>query len=87
MNRIFLISGMHRCGTSYLAHALSFLGLELPKSIQGGAPDNPKGHFESFNVTQVHDSLFKEQGLSGIHLSLLMRPGFRQSKPESQYRY
>jgi GT2 family glycosyltransferase len=55
---------MHRCGTSYLAHALSFLGLELPKSIQGGAPDNPKGHFESFNVTQVHDSLFKEQGLS-----------------------
>jgi GT2 family glycosyltransferase len=64
MNKnIFLISGMHRSGTSYLAHALSFLGLELPSSIQEGYVDNPKGHFESFNITHIHDELLKIRNL------------------------
>ena len=59
-----MIAGMHRCGTSYLAKSLSLLGLELPKSIRPGAPDNPKGHYEPFAITQYHESLLSEMGLS-----------------------
>ena len=62
--RIFFIAGMHRSGTSYLAETLSFLGLELPNSIQPGGKDNPKGHFESFNITQYLDGLLAELGMS-----------------------
>jgi len=63
-NKFFFILGMHRSGTSYLAHTLSFLGLELPKSIQPGAEDNPKGHFEPFNISHYHDQLLQSLGLS-----------------------
>jgi len=47
-----------------LAQTLSLLGLELPGSIQSGTPDNPKGHFESFDIAQYHDRLLIEMGLS-----------------------
>ena len=62
--RIFFIAGMHRSGTSFLTQALSFMGLDLPISIQPGAPDNPKGHFESFNIAQFHGRLLHEIGSS-----------------------
>jgi len=65
LNRqIFLIAGMHRSGTSYLAKSLNLLGLQLPKSIRPGGSDNPKGHFESFRVAQYHDALLNDMGLS-----------------------
>ena len=59
-----MIAGMHRSGTSYLAKSLSLLGLRLPKSIRPGSPDNPKGHYESFDVAQYHEHL-----LTGMELS------------------
>ena len=55
---------MHRSGTSYLAQTLSFMGLELPNSIQPGSPDNLKGHFESLKITQFHDNLLNELNFS-----------------------
>ncbi len=60
----FFILGMHRSGTSFLAHALSMMGLELPVSISAGAPDNPKGHFESLKITQFNDELLSQLGVS-----------------------
>ncbi len=62
--RIFLIGGMHRSGTSYLAHALSYLGLTLPASISPPAKDNQKGHFESFRIVQKHDEILSSLGMS-----------------------
>lgn len=56
--RIFFVLGMHRSGTSYLTQVLSLMGLDLPISIQPGSEDNPKGHFESFNISRTHDSFF-----------------------------
>ena len=55
---------MHRSGTSYLAQTLSLLGLELPLSVQPGAEDNPKGHFEPFFVAEYHESLLTDMNLS-----------------------
>ena len=59
-----MIAGMHRSGTSYLAKSLSLLGLRLPKSIRPGSPDNPKGHYESFDVAQYHERLLTKMNLS-----------------------
>jgi GT2 family glycosyltransferase len=62
--RIFFIAGMHRSGTSYLSQTLGVMGLELPVSIQPGAADNLKGHFESLSIAQYHDYLLSELNLS-----------------------
>ena len=62
--RIFFVAGMHRSGTSYLTQTLSLLGLKLPVSKCTGAPENPKGHFEPFDITQYFDNL-----LAGMDLS------------------
>ncbi len=61
---MFLVAGMHRSGTSYLTHALSFLGLGLPESLSPPADDNAKGHFESRRVTQVLDEMLGEFAMS-----------------------
>jgi len=59
-----MIAGMHRSGTSYLAKSLSLLGLRLPKSIRPGSFDNPKGHYESFDIAQYHERLLSKMDLS-----------------------
>lgn len=55
---------MHRSGTSLFTKVLSDLGLNLPGSIQPGAPDNPKGHFESLRIVQYHDELLAKKNTS-----------------------
>ena len=55
--RIFFVLGMHRSGTSYLTQTLNIMGFKLPNSIQSGALDNSKGHFESLNVSKFHDNI------------------------------
>ena len=55
--KCIFVLGMLADETSFLSHTLSLLGLTLPKSIQPGMPDNPKGHFESHNITLFHDEL------------------------------
>ena len=62
--QIFMVTGMHRSGTSYLTQTLSLLGLQLPISIQPGQQDNPKGHFESFRITNFHNHLLNYMDLS-----------------------
>ena len=61
---IYLIAGMHRSGTSLLSHSLNILGLELPESTQPGSFDNFYGHFESSVITQYHEKLLSDMGLS-----------------------
>lgn len=81
--RIFFILGGHRSGTSYLAQALSFLGLELPDSIQPGAPDNPKGHFESLKITKFHDELLNKLNASWETFSSIPADWFSSADAEN----
>ena len=41
-----LVLGMHRSGTSALAHVLNILGATLPKQLVGPGEGNVAGHFE-----------------------------------------
>lgn len=61
-SRLILVSGMHRSGTSLLAHHLSRLGLHLPGDLVGAAPANPDGHFEASHVCRTHERLLINLG-------------------------
>ena len=63
-NRALLILGMHRSGTSATAGVLQRLGLDLGADLMESKADNPKGFFESNDITFLNDEI----------LALLNRP-------------
>jgi len=54
---LLLVAGMHRSGTSLLAHVLQRMGLACPSELVGPCPSNPDGHFEPAFVSQTHERL------------------------------
>ena len=61
MRGVFVL-GMHRSGTSTIAHALQVLGAELGPRLLPPAPDNPEGFFENFDVVEINDDLLNGLG-------------------------
>ena len=59
-----VVLGMHRSGTSVLAGTLGRLGITLPTDLLGPFPGNPKGHFESETLYQIHERM-----LAALHTS------------------
>ncbi len=59
MNRLILVLGMHRSGTSLLTNILSKLGIYLGDSrdIDGASESNKDGHFEHIKIRQIHDEM------------------------------
>lgn len=57
-----LVLGMHRSGTSAIAHALNLLGAGLPKTVLGGGLGNAQGHWESAALVQLHDEMLAAAG-------------------------
>lgn len=57
-----IVLGMHRSGTSALAGALGLLGARLPARQLPPQPDNPKGYFESEQITHIHERLLAAAG-------------------------
>jgi hypothetical protein len=53
---------MHRSGTSVLTGTLGLLGAALPTDLVEAAPSNPKGHFESRSVYNIHERLLVALG-------------------------
>lgn len=72
---IVMVLGMHRSGTSLCSHVLSALGVDMADrlthpSLDGPAPDNAKGHWERWEIVQVHErilKLFDRDYRSGFH--------------------
>jgi len=52
-----LILGMHRSGTSYLAHVMESLGVFIGDNLVGPEKGNPRGHFEAVPVLELHQKL------------------------------
>jgi hypothetical protein len=52
-----LVLGMHRSGTSALARLTNFLGAALPRHLIPAGPSNPRGHWESKPLVELHDEL------------------------------
>ncbi|TKS52798.1 glycosyltransferase [Luteimonas yindakuii] len=57
-DRLLLVLGMHRSGTSALTGVLQKLGAELGEELLPPTRDNPKGYFENTRVVAVHETLF-----------------------------
>ena len=61
---IVMVLGMHRSGTSLCSHVLSALGLDMADrlthpSLSEPAPDNLKGHWERWEIVQLHERILK----------------------------
>ena len=57
-NRVIVIMGMHRSGTSLITRALQALGVSLGENLSIEAPpDNAKGHWEDQDVLEFNQRL------------------------------
>ena len=58
------VTGMHRCGTSFLTGALRFLGVSLgdPDRFLRPGFDNPVGYFEIQSIMELNDELLAHLG-------------------------
>ena len=60
-----IVLGMHRCGTSALAGALSILGVELGGPLMSPREgENTRGYFEHLEIYRFHQRLLETLGVS-----------------------
>ncbi len=69
-NRVIVVLGMHRSGTSVVARALNSVGVYLGDHLLSPAMDNPSGYWEDTQITAANDRLLREHGF------LWEMPGF-----------
>ena len=63
-NRILIILGMHRSGTSMTAQWLHACGLNLGDKTLGAHESNPMGHYEDLDFLQLHENILIDNGLN-----------------------
>ena len=65
-----LVAGMHRSGTSALAHALGLAGCDLPKSLMkpclSTGERSIRGHSESWRITRLNAEILSSAGHQGF---------------------
>lgn len=57
MNKVLIVTGMHRSGTSLVANWLFNAGLTLGDRLIGATPSNIYGHFEDVDIVEFHEEL------------------------------
>src|SRR5215469_1243814 len=62
MQKVVIITGMHRSGTSALSGALARIGVDFGKRLLSPSWHNPKGYFEHPEIVALHDSLLQALG-------------------------
>ena len=63
-NRILVVTGMHRSGTSVVTQWLNKCGLPVGDDLLGAGIGNEDGHYEDNDFFRVHRSLLKMRRLS-----------------------
>ncbi|MEP6750870.1 MAG: sulfotransferase, partial [Bacteroidota bacterium] len=58
-NKILVITGMHRSGTSLITQWLNKCGLHVGDELMGAATGNDEGHFEDLDFLHAHQSILK----------------------------
>ncbi len=53
-NRLVVVLGVHRSGTSLTMHALQLLGVDIGERLIPGKADNPDGYFENEDIVERH---------------------------------
>lgn len=62
-NKVLIIAGMHRSGTSFVAQWLHASGLALGDVLLKGDPFNPAGHFEDRDFLRFHLDILAYNGI------------------------
>ena len=62
-NRVLIVLGMHRSGTSLTANWLSRCGLHMGDRLIGATESNINGHFEDKDFHSFHEEVFKSYGI------------------------
>ena len=77
-NRVILILGMHRSGTSLCVRSINFLGAALSADLIMTRPDNPRGYYEDRRMVEINSKiirlLFAQVHEEGYPLVVQMRP-------------
>ncbi len=61
---VLAITGMHRSGTSMVAHYLQRCGVDIGQRLQPADIGNPRGYFEDVDFLNFHQDLLSYFGLS-----------------------
>lgn len=59
--KILIIAGMHRSGTSLISHWLHRCGLHLGETLVGGSVGNVEGHFEDIDFLRFHEDILADR--------------------------
>ena len=68
-NKILVITGMHRSGTSMITQWLHRCGLPIGDRLLGALIGNEEGHFEDLDFMEFHTAVLEGQGMAGNGLS------------------
>jgi len=63
-NKVLVITGMHRSGTSVISQWLNKCGLHLGENLLGASIGNIEGHFEDVDFINFHEEVLRSQQLS-----------------------
>src|ERR1700712_1555058 len=63
-NRVLVIAGMHRSGTSLVTRWLNNCGLHIGDELVGAETGNEDGHFEDLDFLHAHQSILKSRRLT-----------------------
>jgi hypothetical protein len=61
-NKLIVVAGMHRSGTSAIARGLQVLGIPLGQNLLSAQFDNPTGFWEDRDVVDINDTLLSNVG-------------------------
>lgn len=67
---VFVITGMHRSGTSLTASLLQKIGVDIGQNLVGPAYGNVKGHFENVDFVAFHKAVLQSQGIDELGCTL-----------------
>lgn len=60
--KTYIVLGMHRSATSFLAKALLDQGVDMGKRLMGPGEFNPQGHFENLDFVELNDLILATVG-------------------------
>ncbi|BAV04251.1 Sulfotransferase family protein [Filimonas lacunae] len=79
-NKVLVIAGMHRSGTSLITQWLQRCGLQIGDRLLGVGFDNVEGHFEDCDFVELHEKLLAENNLDSTGLVLDKKPAFSEKQ-------
>lgn len=77
--RLILVLGMHRSGTSVITRALGALGAALGPRLLPALPCNPRGIFEDRRITTADNALLAAMGMRWYSLQPIPTAALRQT--------